>query len=115
MVTVEGSGPTGLDLDERTGAVYAADFANIQIIEVTPGSRAPRLMPTGGGPLSIALSADGRTAYTADQASGTVSVINLRKGTVARSLATGDGAKSVAVEPCSGRVLVARVALIALP
>lgn len=106
-VSIEGTGPTGLVVNERTGAVYAADFTNSQIIEVTPGSKAPRLIPTGGGPLSIALSGDGRTAYTADQASGTLSVVDLRKGTVIRSVATGEGAKAVAVEPCSGRVLVA--------
>ncbi|HWU07116.1 MAG TPA: YncE family protein [Streptomyces sp.] len=105
-VTIEGSGPTGLVVNERTGAVYAADFTNNQIIEVTPRSRAPRLIPTGSGPLSIALSSDGRIAYTADQASGTLSVVDLRKGAVVRSVATGEGAKSVAVEPCSGSVLV---------
>ncbi|MEV2245576.1 YncE family protein [Streptomyces sp. NPDC049970] len=105
-VTVEGSGPTGLAVNERTGAVYAADFTNSRIIEVTPGSRTPRLIPTGGGPLSVALSKDGRTAYTADQTSGTLSVVDLRKGAVTRSVPTGEGAKSVATEPCSGRVLV---------
>ncbi|MFJ8979452.1 YncE family protein [Streptomyces sp. NPDC102282] len=106
-VIVEGSGPTGLAVNERTGTVYAADHTNSRIIEVAPGSRTPRLIPTGGGPLSLTLSADGRTAYTADQTSGTLSVVDLRKGTVARSVTTGEGAKSVAVEPCSGRVLVA--------
>ncbi|MFJ3705190.1 MULTISPECIES: YncE family protein [Streptomyces] len=106
-VTVEGGGPTGLTVDERTGTVYAADFTNDQIIEVAPGSRTPRLIPTGEGPLSIALSTDGRSAYTADQTSGTLSVVDLRKGVVATSVRTGKGAKSVAVEACSGRVLVA--------
>ncbi|MFI2780321.1 YncE family protein [Streptomyces sp. ALB3] len=106
-VTVEGSGPTGLAVNERTGAVYAADFTNSRIIEFAPGLRAPRLIPTGGGPLSIALSTDGRSAYTADQTTGTVSVVDLRKGTVVRSVATGEGAKSVAVDRCSGRVAVA--------
>ncbi|WP_405667705.1 YncE family protein [Streptomyces sp. NBC_01166] len=106
-VIVEGSGPTGLTLNERTGAVYAADFTNDRIIEVGPGSRAPRPIPAGEGPLSVALSVDGRTAYTADQTSGTVSVVDLGRGAVARSVETGEGAKSVAVDPCTGRVLVA--------
>lgn len=106
-VTVDGSGPTGLAVNERTGTVYAADHTNSRIIEVAPGHGAPRLIPTGDGPLSIGLSADGHTAYTADQTSGTVSVVDLREGTVTKSIATGHGAKSVAVEPCSGRVLVA--------
>ncbi|MET9592983.1 YncE family protein [Streptomyces sp. NPDC006516] len=105
-VTVEGSGPTGLAVDERSGTVYATDFTNSRIIELTPGSSAPRLIPTGTGPLSISLSRDGRTAYTADQGSGTLSVVDLKSGTVARSVPTGEGAKSVATEPCSGNVLV---------
>ncbi|MFF5896746.1 YncE family protein [Streptomyces argenteolus] len=105
-VTVEGSGPTGLALDERTGTVYTADFTNSRIIQLAPGSSAPRLLPTGTGPLSISLSRDGRTAYTADQGSGTLSVVDLRSGTLRRSVPTGAGAKSVATEPCSGNVLV---------
>ncbi|MGW0782154.1 YncE family protein [Streptomyces sp. NPDC002913] len=105
-VTVEGSGPTGIAVNERTGTVYAADFTHSRIIEVRAGSATPRLIPTGTGPLSIALSADGRTAYTADQGSGTLSVVDLRAGTVAKTVPTGEGAKSVASDPCSGQVLV---------
>ncbi|MFJ4840240.1 YncE family protein [Streptomyces sp. NPDC088746] len=106
-VPVEGSGPTGLTLNEWTGAVYAADFTNDRTIEIPPGSGTPRLIPAGDAPRSIALSADGRTAYPADQAAGAVSVVDVHRGTVARSAATGEGAKSVAVDPCTGRVLVA--------
>ncbi|MFK0115300.1 YncE family protein [Streptomyces sp. NPDC090994] len=105
-VTVEGAGPTGLALDERTGTVHAADFTHDRILSITPRSDVPRTAPTGDGPLSVALSADGRTAYTADQGAGTVSVVDLRKGAVTRSMTTGEGAKSVATDPCSGRVLV---------
>ncbi|MEB8340866.1 hypothetical protein [Streptomyces endophyticus] len=32
-----------------------------------PGSSEPRLLPTGDGPLSIALSANGRTAHVLDK------------------------------------------------
>nr|UDM84217.1 YncE family protein [Streptomyces sp.] len=105
-VTVEGAGPTGLTVNERTGTAYAADYTNDRIIEVARGSKTPRLIPTGDGPLSVALSANGRTAYTADQNAGGVSVVDLRKGAVTTSVPTGEGAKSVAVAPRSGRVLV---------
>ncbi|MGW5866652.1 YncE family protein [Streptomyces sp. NPDC055239] len=104
-VTVPGTGPTGLTLNKRTGAVYAADYHGAQIIEVSPGAGSPRLIPAGEGPLSIALSKNGRTAYTADQTSGTVTVVDLRKGAVTRSVATGGGTKSVAVDRRSGHVL----------
>lgn len=105
-VTVEGAGPTGLALDERTGAVHAADFTHDRILRITPRSDVPQVIPTGDGPLSVALSADGRTAYTADQGAGTVSVVDLRTGTLIRSTVTGEGAKSVATDPRSGRILV---------
>ncbi|MFH8483898.1 YncE family protein [Streptomyces longisporoflavus] len=104
-VTVPGTGPTGLALNERTGTVYAADYHGARIIEVSPGAESPRLIPAGQGSLSIALSANGRTAYTADQTSGTVTVVDLRKGAVTRSVATGGGTKSVAVDRRSGHVL----------
>jgi DNA-binding beta-propeller fold protein YncE len=106
-VTVTGSQPTGLALNKRTGTVYAADLGGDRIVEVSPYAKEPRLIPTGDGPISIALSADGRTAYTADQAAGTLSVVDLRKGAVAKTVPTGAGALSVAADARTGKVLVA--------
>ncbi|NYI04674.1 YncE family protein [Allostreptomyces psammosilenae] len=106
-ITVEGAGPTGLAVNERTGTVYATDLDGDRIIEVSPRSGEPRLIPTGDGPISIALSRNGRTAYTADQNAGTVSVVDLARGVVTGSVPTGAGALSVATDPRSGNVLVA--------
>ncbi|MFI6339310.1 YncE family protein [Streptomyces sp. NPDC050535] len=105
-VTVAGSTPTGLVVNEKTGTVYAADLAGDQIIEVSPRSETPRLIPTGDGPISVSLSRNGRTAYTADQTAGTLSVVDLKEGAVTRSVATGAGALSVATDERSGDVLV---------
>ncbi|MGD6754516.1 YncE family protein [Streptomyces sp. BH105] len=104
-VTVEGAGPTGLAVDERTGTVYAADLTNDQLIEVTRKSTKPRLIPTGDGPLSVALSKNGRTAYTADNTAGTVSVVDLNKGLVTKSVPTGAGTISVAGDDRSSKVV----------
>jgi YVTN family beta-propeller protein len=106
-VTVTGSGPAGLAVDEKTGTVYATDLTNDQIIEVTPKSDTPVLIPVGDGPISIALSANGKTAYTANQTAGTASVVDLRTGVVTATITTGTGPLSVAVEERSGTVLVA--------
>jgi YVTN family beta-propeller protein len=106
-VTVEGAGPTGLAVNERTGAVYAADLNNDRIIEVGRGTSAPRLLPTGQGPIAVSLSKDGRTAYTANQTGGDLSVVDLRKGVVTTSVPTGDGPLSVATDTRTGNVLVA--------
>ncbi|WP_420035602.1 YncE family protein [Streptomyces sp. cg28] len=104
-VTVDGAGPTGLAVNERTGTVYAADLTNDQLIEVTRRSTTPRLIPTGDGPISVALSANGRTAYTADNTAGAVDVIDLGKGLVTKSVPTGAGPLSVATDTRSGKVV----------
>ena len=105
-ITVGGSGPAGLAVNERTGTVYAADLNDDKIIEVSPQATTPRLIPAGDGPIDVALSADGRTAYAADQSGGTLSVVDLRTGTVTKSVPTGAGPLSVATDPRTGRVLV---------
>ncbi|KWT58977.1 hypothetical protein ADL21_26310 [Streptomyces albus subsp. albus] len=106
-VKVEGAGTAGLAVDTRTGTAYATDLTNDRIIVVSPYKSEPRFIPTGDAPIGIELSADGRTAYTANQAAGTLSVVDLRKGTVTRTVSTGAGAISVAADHRSGRVFVA--------
>ncbi|MEU7594395.1 YncE family protein [Streptomyces sp. NPDC039022] len=106
-VKVEGAGPAGLAVDTRTGTAYATDLTNDRIIAVSPYKAEPRFIPTGDAPVGIELSADGRTAYTANQAAGALSVVDLRKGAVTRTVTTGAGAISVAADHRSGRVFVA--------
>ncbi|MEU6285103.1 YncE family protein [Streptomyces sp. NPDC047028] len=106
-VTVEGAGPAGLAVNERTGTVYAADLNGDRLIAVSPYAKDPVFIPAGDGPISVALSANGRTAYAADQAAGAVSVVDLRKKAVTATIPTGAGALSVAADERSGRVLVA--------
>ncbi|MFK8850678.1 YncE family protein [Streptomyces sp. Ac-502] len=106
-VKVEGAGTAGLAVDTRTGTAYTTDLTNDRIIAVSPYKAELRFIPTGDAPIGIELSADGRTAYTANQAAGTLSVVDLRKGTVTRTVPTGAGAISVAADHRSGRVFVA--------
>ncbi|WP_433854302.1 YncE family protein [Streptomyces kronopolitis] len=105
--TIQGASPAGITVNERTGTAYATDLAHDRIIEIAPRTKSPRLIPAGDAPISLALSRDGRTAYTADQAAGTVSVIDLRKGAVTKTVPTGAGTLSVDVDRRSGRVIAA--------
>ncbi|WP_433826580.1 hypothetical protein ACQP2E_31420 [Actinoplanes sp. CA-015351] len=105
-VVVTGAGPTGLVVDEKSGNLYAADLNNDRIIVVSPNSETPSFIATGDGPISIDLSDDGKTAYTANQTAGSVSFVNLKTGTVTAEVATGAGAVSVAYEERSNTVLV---------
>ncbi|MEV6342388.1 YncE family protein [Actinoplanes sp. NPDC051851] len=106
-ITVTGSSPTGLAVDEKSGTLYATDLAGDQIIEVTRKSDTPALIPVGDGPISVALSSDGRFAYTANQTAGTVSVVDTKKDAVVATYTAGAGALSVAYEERSKTVLVA--------
>jgi YVTN family beta-propeller protein len=106
-VTVEGAWPAGLAVDLFTGHVYAADLAKSRVIEVRPGSDQPRLIPAGQGTIDVALSADGRTAYTANQTAGSVSAIDLATGATTKEIKTGAGTLAVATDAWSGRVFVA--------
>jgi YVTN family beta-propeller protein len=106
-VTVEGAWPAGLSVDPFTGNVYAADLAKSRVIEVTPGSDRPRLIPAGQGTIDVALSADGRTAYTANQAAGSVSVVDLATGAITKEITTGAGTLAVAADSWTGRVFAA--------
>lgn len=105
-ITVDGAGPTGVAVDERSGTVYATDLTNDRLIAVARGSETPTFIPAGDGAISVSLSKNGRTAYTADQTAGTVSVIDLNKGVVTKSVATGAAPLSVATDERSGDVLV---------
>lgn len=104
---VDGAQPSGVTVDPWTGTAYATDLNGSRIIAVSRSSRQPRFIPTGNGPISIALSKDGRLAYTADQADGTASIVDLRRGKVVKTIATGEGSLAIVNDPCSGKVLVA--------
>ena len=106
-VTIAGTRPTGLALNERTGTIYAADHGGGRLIEVSADGERTRLLPAGASPISVALSADGRTAYTADQAAGTLSVVDLVAGSVTAAVPTGSGPQSVRRDDRTGRLLIA--------
>jgi len=50
-------------------------------------------------PAGIAITPDGKTAYVANQASGTVTVINTRTNTVEKTIKVGAGPWSIAATP----------------
>jgi YVTN family beta-propeller protein len=60
----------------------------------------------GSGPLGVAVSPDGSTAYVANYGSGTVSVINADTGTVTATISVGSYPYPVAVTPDGSQVWV---------
>lgn len=105
-IHVEGSRPTGLALHDRSGTVYVADLATAQLIEIKPGSDSIKTYPAGEGAIGVAVSTNGKYAYTANQTAGTLSTINLRTGEETEAPA-GAGALSVEDDPRTGDLWVA--------
>ncbi len=66
-----------------------------------PSCRAPNIRRPLGfmKPAGIAITPDGKTAYVANQASGTVTVINTRTNTVEKTIKVGAGPWSIAATP----------------
>jgi YVTN family beta-propeller protein len=56
-------------------------------------------IPTGSGPLDVAITADGSKAYVVNFSSDNVSVVNLASGTTGTPIAAGNEPTSIAISP----------------
>lgn len=63
-------------------------------------------IPTGGGPLSIAVSPDGKTAVVGNDGDGTATIIDTGVDTVRATVPTGSNPAGVAITPDSTRAVV---------
>ncbi|MBY0279454.1 DUF11 domain-containing protein [Candidatus Binatia bacterium] len=63
-------------------------------------------IPTGGGPLSIAVSPDGKTAVVGNDGDGTATIIDTGVNKVRATVATGSNPAGVAITPDSTRAVV---------
>jgi uncharacterized repeat protein (TIGR01451 family) len=64
-------------------------------------------IPTGGGPLSVAVSPDGKTALVGNDADGTATVINTGVNTVRATATVGSNPAGIAITPNSATAVVA--------
>ncbi|WP_322724979.1 beta-N-acetylglucosaminidase domain-containing protein [Streptomyces spongiae] len=67
-----------------------ANFSGASVSSVDLGSGTSTEIPVGKNPGEVVLSADGRTAYAANQGSDTVSVIDVASGEVTKTVTVGD-------------------------
>jgi YVTN family beta-propeller protein len=87
----------------RSRTLSLALLSSMIVVSVpAPAVAAPRVTSTidvGSSPVSVAFSPNGKTAYVANSGADTVSVINVKTGTVQGHLFVGDGPHSVAFTP----------------
>jgi YVTN family beta-propeller protein len=108
----------GMALSDDEGALYLADGTSSITIAaalpvaspgIGPTYRPVKVIPVDSSPQGIARTPDGRFLYVANGGSGTVSVIDLARYTVAKSLLVGQNPRWVAISPIGDRVYVSNV------
>lgn len=92
----------------RDGRIVATAEGRGSLMVVASDRRTVREIPTGQeGTHMVAVSGDGRRAYTANMRSGTVSVIDLARGAKVRNLPAGTEPEGIALSPDGRRLWVA--------
>lgn len=96
-------------VSDRTGPPKAltADFSGASVSAIDLGSGTTKHIPVGDNPGEVVVSADGRTAYAANQGSNTISVIDVAGGTVTATVAVGRVPAGLALTPDGGTLWVA--------
>ncbi|WP_328878526.1 beta-N-acetylglucosaminidase domain-containing protein [Streptomyces sp. NBC_00299] len=94
---------------DGTGSSRAltANFSGASVSSIDLGSGTTTDIAVGGNPGEVVVSADGRTAYAANQGSNTVSVIDVARGTVTATVPVGRVPAGLALTPDGGTLWVA--------
>ncbi|MEU0583279.1 beta-N-acetylglucosaminidase domain-containing protein [Streptomyces sp. NPDC006132] len=112
-VVVSGDGLVGralpVQVTDGTGTPRAltANFSGASVTSIDLRSKKTTDIPVGANPGEVVTSADGRTAYAADQGSNTVSVIDVAQGKVTASVPVGKVPAGLALTPDGGTLWVA--------
>ena len=92
----------------RDGRLVATAEGRKSLMVVAPDRRTVREIPTGqDGTHMVAVTTDGRRAYTANMSSGTISVIDLSRGAKLRDVPAGGQPEGIALSPDGRRLWVA--------
>ncbi|MEU9874939.1 beta-N-acetylglucosaminidase domain-containing protein [Streptomyces phaeochromogenes] len=104
-VVVSGDGLVGRAIPVRitdgdgSERALTANFSGASVSSVDLASGASAEIPVGKNPGEVVVSADGRTAYAANQGSDSVSVIDVPTGKVTATIAVGDVPAGLALTP----------------
>lgn len=98
-----------VQVTDRTGALKAltANFSGASVSSIDLGSGKTTDIAVGNNPGEVVVSADGRTAYAANQGSDTVSVIDVTSDKVTATVGVGRVPAGLALTPDGGTLWVA--------
>ncbi|MDX3865499.1 beta-N-acetylglucosaminidase domain-containing protein [Streptomyces europaeiscabiei] len=112
-VVVSGSGvldramPVRVTDGDGTPRALTANFSGASVSSIDLSSGRSTDIAVGDNPGEVVVSADGRTAYAANQGSDTVSVIDVARGEVTATVAVGRVPAGLALTPDGGTLWVA--------
>lgn len=112
-IVVEGTGildralPVQVTDGTGTPRALTADFSGASVSSIDLASGTTTNIAVGANPGEVVVSADGRTAYAANQGSNTVSVIDVASGRVTATVAVGKVPAGLALTPDGGTLWVA--------
>ncbi|MGW0838648.1 beta-N-acetylglucosaminidase domain-containing protein [Streptomyces sp. NPDC002787] len=112
-VVVSGSGvleralPVQVTDGDGAPRALTANFSGASVSSVDLSSGRSTDIAVGNNPGEVVVSADGRTAYAANQGSDTVSVIDVARGAVTATVAVGRVPAGLALTPDGGTLWVA--------
>ncbi|MFF7137159.1 beta-N-acetylglucosaminidase domain-containing protein [Streptomyces sp. NPDC008196] len=104
-VVVEGAGildralPVQVTDGAGTARALTADFSGASVSSIDLGDGTTKNIAVGSNPGEVVVSADGRTAYAANQGSNSVSVIDVASGRVTATVAVGKVPAGLALTP----------------
>ncbi|WP_020133735.1 beta-N-acetylglucosaminidase domain-containing protein [Streptomyces sp. 351MFTsu5.1] len=104
-IVVEGTGildralPVQVTDGAGTPRALTADFSGASVSSIDLASGTTTNIAVGANPGEVVVSADGRTAYAANQGSNTVSVIDVASGKVTATVAVGKVPAGLALTP----------------
>jgi YVTN family beta-propeller protein len=90
-----------------TPRALTANFSGASVSSIDLASGTTTNIAVGNNPGEVVVSADGRTAYAADQGSNSVSVIDVASGTVTATVPVGKVPAGLALTPDGGTLWVA--------
>lgn len=90
-----------------TPRALTANFSGASVSSIDLSSGTTKNISVGANPGEVVVSADGRTAYVANQGSNTVSVIDVASGSVTATVAVGRVPAGLALTPDGGTLWVA--------
>lgn len=112
-VVVSGTGvldraiPVQVTDGSGTPRALTANFSGASVSSIDLSSGTTKNISVGANPGEVVVSADGRTAYAANQGSNTVSVIDVASGSVTATVAVGRVPAGLALTPDGGTLWVA--------